>query len=304
MERRVWKFPQYVSAMSDALRLRSALLPYTYSSAADAALVSSVATMHPLYIDFPGTPEAYTAGDVYAEYLFGPSLLASPIWETNASTIEGGVEGGWKSTWLPSLEAENQLWCTWNGTECLSGDTNGIVERFYPNFDTPIFVRSGSIIPMQTLESVGLPAPDPLVVTIFPFSPTQNPVSTFSLYEDAGQGGGYKQGEFWRVPLTAGASSFTMGAATSSDWIGAPEERGLEVRWRGLGRGGANKTVRSAKVNGGMPLSEGGPGCPSGCFYFVSALQHSLLAPEGTLVVIVPGKLKTSVNNSVEVILN
>lgn len=297
MERRVWKFPQYTVYMSDALRLRSTLLPYIYSSAADAALLTSVATMRPLYIDWPLEPDAFTAGEAFAEYLFGPSLLASPVWETNASTVVGGVEGGWKSTWLPPLQ-QQQRWCTFNASECLDG--GAAVTRFYPLSDTPLFAKSGAIVPMQTLASVGEPTPDPLVVTVFPFAPGQTAPTTFSLYEDAGEGGGYRAGEFWRVPLSATRSgSLTVGAAAGG-WTGAPAERGLEVRWRGVG---AARGVRSVAVNGGAPLPTGAPGC-SGCWWLVPPAQHTLAAPEGTLVVAAPGKYSTSSSTTIEVLLD
>jgi alpha-glucosidase len=303
MERRVWKFVQYTPYMSDALRLRSALLPFTYSSAAEAALGTSVATMHPLYLDWPSEPSAYTAGEELAQYMFG-ALLASPVWETNASTLVGGVEGGWKSTWLPPLQHQQRQWCSWNATECLEG--NATVARFYPLWDTPLWVPSGSIIPMQTLASVGRPAPDPLVVTVFPFAPAQAGEAHFSLYEDAGEGGEFRQGEFWRVPLTAttaagsSSSSLTVGAAVGA-WAGAPAERGLEMRWRGMAATG--KVVRSVTVNGGAPLPAGAQGCGGGCYFIVGPVEHSLLAPEGTLVVVAPGKFSVRANTTIQVLL-
>jgi alpha-glucosidase len=97
MERRIWMFPQYTAAMADALRLRSALLPYTYTAAADAAERTSIATMHPMYYEWPTEPLAYNLSST--QYLFRPALLASPI--SNSS----GAAMNW-STWLPPLQQQ------------------------------------------------------------------------------------------------------------------------------------------------------------------------------------------------------
>lgn len=289
MERRVWKFPQYFPFMADALRLRSALLPYTYSAAADAR-ESGVATMHPLYYEWSAEPLAYSSTE---EYLFGGALLASPIWETNATVVVGGVEGGYKSTWLPPLPG-GQQWCTFNGTSCVAGGGSSPVYNtgFFSLGDTPLFARSGAIIPMQTLASVSHPTPDPLVITVFPFAPGQAQPTQFSLYEDDAES---LDPGFWRVPITASPSTVTVGGAVG-EWVGSPEERGLEFRLRGWGGKGVTKVA----VNG-VALSPGAEGCVGGCYFTVGPSAHTLASPEGTLVVVSPGKLPTGTANTLEV---
>ena len=292
MERRVWMFPQYAAAMADALRLRSALLPYTYSAAAEAALASAVAPMHPTYYEWPLEPQAYSSA---GQYLFGSALLAAPIWDTAAAAEQGGVAGGWQSAWLPPLPGQGQ-WCSWNGTECSAGGAGVLHTRFYGWGDTPLFARSGALVPMQTLVSVGRATPDPLVVTQWPFAPGQQAGAQFLLYEDEGDSA--LPAPAWRVPLASPAwGSVTVGAA-QGDFPGAPAARALEWRLRGVGSLGA---VASVAVNG-QALRAGAAGCAGGCFFCVSAEQHSLLAPEGTLVVTSPGKLSTRANNTLTVV--
>ena len=291
MERRVWMFPQYAQAMSEALRLRSALLPYTYTCAAQAALGSGVAAMHPLYYEWPLEPQAYSASS--EQYLFGPALLAAPIWNTSAATVVAGVPGGWQSTWLPPLP-NNAAWCSWNGSQCSSG--GGSVQRYYGWGDTPLFARSGALLPMQTLASVGRAAPDPLVITQWPFAAGQAGGAEFVLYEDGADSP--MPAPAWAVPISSPAwGTVTVGAAVGG-WAGAPAERALEWRLRGVGSGAA---VGGVTVNG-EPVGAGGQGCSGGCYYVVSAQQHSLLAPEGTLVVTSPGKLATGANNTLKVV--
>jgi alpha-glucosidase (family GH31 glycosyl hydrolase) len=91
MERRIWKFPSMFPAMADAMRLRSALVPYTYSEAARTAR-SGLAYVRALYFEWPLEEDAYAPleSPVGQQYLFGDALLASPIWATNETAAGPG----------------------------------------------------------------------------------------------------------------------------------------------------------------------------------------------------------------------
>lgn len=299
MERRIWMFPQYTAAMADALRLRSALLPYTYTAAADAAERTSIATMHPMYYEWPTEPLAYNLSST--QYLFGPALLASPI--SNSS----GAAMNW-STWLPPLQQQQQ-WCSFNGTECWEGGGAGaaqptLVTRLYGLGDLPLFARSGAIMPMQTMASVTRAYADPLVITVWPFAHAQISATHYSLYEDDGEevraAGSSSSLPGWRVPITATPQgSVTVGAAQGT-FAGAPPARALVFRLRGACAAGGSAAIASVSING--QVVPPGDVCSLGCWRCQAAAQHSLLAPEGTLVVESPGRLPTGVNNTMVVV--
>ena len=285
MERRVWHFPAFFAAMADALRLRSALLPYTYSEAARAS-ATGLGYVRPLFVEWPLSDEAYAPleSPIGTQYLFGGALLASPIWATNETmTAEGGVRGGWKSTWLPP----GVTWSTWNATDALV-DGGVTVDRFYSLGDTPLFVRAGSVVPMMTFASVSAPAPDPLVIAVFPAFGAAVAATNYSLFEDDGE----SQSSAHTVTLltarfdrggAGGAGALGMTnvtiSASQGTWAGAPAARALHVHVRGFGAGVASVTVAGAAVPAGAP------GCAGACWFVVSEAAHTLLVPAGTLVV-------------------
>jgi hypothetical protein len=287
MERRIWRFPSFFDAMAEAMRLRSALLPYTYTEAREATL-TGLGYMRPLYFEWPASEEAYAPLDsnVSTQYLFGSAILSSPLWETNATVSVNGVRGGFKSTWLPP----GVSWSTWNASEILSGGQ--IITRFYALNDTPLFVRAGSVIPLQTYASVAHPAADPLVVAAFPFAGASGS-SAYDLFEDDGAS---PSADHTITRLSAAVTSTARAitsvisvAAAQGAWAGAPASRALQVHMRGYGAARGAPTVTA----NGAPVAPGVPGCTA-CFYIVPAAAHNLTVPEGTLVIAPSGRFSTA----------
>jgi hypothetical protein len=97
----------------------------------------------------------------------------------------------------------------------------------------PVFVRAGSVIPTQLYsppESRGLP--NPLIVTAYPGAK-----GSFSLYEDEGDGLGYRSGRSARTRFVhrerGRGPTLTIGAARGS-FPGRLRERRYEVRFAGV----------------------------------------------------------------------
>ena len=63
------------SIAEDFLRLREALIPYTYTLAAQAHN-SGMPMTQPLYLDYPNQPAAYAYP---GEYLYGSDVLVAPV---------------------------------------------------------------------------------------------------------------------------------------------------------------------------------------------------------------------------------
>jgi alpha-glucosidase len=289
MERRVWKFPSIVSThMMDALRLRSALQPYTYTEMRR-SYDSALAIVHPLYFAFPEAPEAYNSNLTGGpQHMFGSVLLASSIFDVDATAqrASDGLLGSSRPTWFPG-----GVFLNWNGTRAFAGP--GLTEPlFYGLGDLPLFAPQGAVIPMKTNASVTAAFVDPLVVAVFPTLVGGASNASYTLYEDDGDSNDFESGAFATTPLAAAFAgrrhTLTVGAAQGKGFSGQGAERHLIAHFRGFAaEAGAAQPPSSVLVDG-TPLGAGAPGCGAaapGCFYLVAEADHSSLLPAGSLVV-------------------
>ena len=85
---------QHIAA---ALRLRERLRPYIHEQMRVASR-DGIPPMRPLFVDFPGDPDAWHVED---EFLFGPDLLIAPVLEPAASGRDVFLPAGrtWISAW-------------------------------------------------------------------------------------------------------------------------------------------------------------------------------------------------------------
>jgi len=122
--------------------------------------------------DFPKDPRALNIGD---QFLFGPSILVSPVAEQGATTrhlyLPAGVN--WSDFWTNATTAGGKM-----------------MDAAAPLSSMPLYIRAGSIIPMgPDLEySTEKPA-DPLEVRIYPGAD-----GDFTLYEDENDNYNYEKG--------------------------------------------------------------------------------------------------------------
>jgi alpha-glucosidase (family GH31 glycosyl hydrolase) len=222
-ERRIWAYPEpYSDLMRNAFLLRYALQPYIYTEARR-TYDTGVAFVHPLYYDSPEAPEAYKAKD---EYMFGESILAAPITEPRDKASQLVK----RTVWLPEGN-----WIEWDSGAHLKGPVS--TERTFSIRQIPVYVKAGSIIPMQPQMSyTGEKPVDPLILTVFP--PEDGQSSTYRLYQDAGNTLGYKHGEdAWtkiRAASSPDGSAFTLTVSPiEGHYHGMRASRGYELRLRG-----------------------------------------------------------------------
>ncbi len=177
-ERRIWAYPyDYFDAMRKAFLLRHELLPYIYSASRN-AYDSGVSMVHPLYYDYPENEEAYEFGD---EYFFGSDLIVAPV----VHPISADSLLGSEKVWIPP-----GTWVEWSSGERLHGPC--ILERRYALNEIPIFVKSGSVIQMQSEgQEADIKNVDPLVLRIFP-----GQTGSTQVYEDEGNSDDYRSGKF------------------------------------------------------------------------------------------------------------
>ena len=152
-------------AIARSLNERYRLLPYIYSHAAEIASNGST-LMRPLVFDFADDAEAL---DQKYEYMFGRSLLVSPVTEPDVTS--------W-TTYLPKNEGGWYDYYTARHYDCAQSVTTTVGADYIP-----VFVRAGSIIPTKDDEVLLYPGAN----------------GSFTLYEDDGTTRAYEQGQYSRI---------------------------------------------------------------------------------------------------------
>ena len=152
-------------AIGRALNERYRLLPYIYSHAAEIASDGST-LMRPLVFDFASDAKAL---DQKYEYMFGRSLLVSPVTEPDVTS--------WQ-TYLPVNEGGWYDYYTGRHYDGGQSVTTTVAADYIP-----VFVRAGSIIPLKDDEVLLYPGAN----------------GTFTLYEDDGVTRDYEKGQCSRI---------------------------------------------------------------------------------------------------------
>ena len=190
------------------LNLRYRLLPYFYSVAWQVTS-NGAAFMRPLVMDFPNDKQTLDIGN---EYLFGPSILVTPVTTAGATT---------QSVYLPASDA---AWYNfWTGATSPAGQN---VEAAAPIETLPLFIRPGSIIPMGPFLQYSSEKPaDPIELRIY-----NGADGNFILYEDEGDSYRYEKGEYATIPFIWDdtAKTLTIGAR-KGEFPGMLKERTFNI---------------------------------------------------------------------------
>ena len=192
--REIYQFGQkgskYYDAIDKYINLRYHLLPYIYSTSWDVTHNQS-SMMRGLVMDFPKDKNAL---DINDEYMFGKSVLVSPV--TNAMYVKPRVgeknkiqEEDFtaiksKETYLPA----GTEWCDfWTGEELSGGNK---VSKETPLDIIPLYVKAGSIIPVgPSVQYAEEKKWDDLEIRIYPGANGK-----FVLYEDENDNYDYEKG--------------------------------------------------------------------------------------------------------------
>jgi alpha-D-xyloside xylohydrolase len=173
-----WRFGEKVEEiLKKYIKLRYRLIPYIYSLAWK-VYSEGYTIMRPLVMDFREDPIARSIDD---QYMFGPSIMVSPI--TSPSTTE-------REVYLP-----RGLWYNfWTG-EMLAGGKWIMCEA--PLDRIPLHVRAGSIIPMNPPEiSRASEKPEWIELRIY-----GGLNGRFDLYNDDGETYSYEDGDYSVIPI-------------------------------------------------------------------------------------------------------
>jgi alpha-glucosidase/alpha-D-xyloside xylohydrolase len=168
------------------LETRYRLLPYLYSAAWETH-TTGLPLIRSLGLAFPDDEAAWNTIDAY---LFGPSLLAAPVYEKGATE---------RSLILPA----GIWWDYWSGSR-LNGGTK--VTLAAPLDSMPLLVRAGSIVPSGPVKQYAYePSDEPVTLTIYPGAD-----GSFTFYDDDGQTFNYERGEYDAIHLDWNDRSHTL----------------------------------------------------------------------------------------------
>ncbi len=200
--REMWQFGGGDSpacrAMLQSDHLRYRLLPYIYSLAGDVTQ-NNATFMRPLLMDFPADNVAAATDD---EYLFGPSILVSPVTTYKArsrSVYLPPTPGGWYDFW------------TGRHVDTPTGQSH---DTDAPFDQIPLHIRAGSILPLgPDLQYTTEKPADPLTLLVY-----SGADADFSLYEDDGLTYACEKNQFTRIPLhwNDAAQTLTIGQRTGA----------------------------------------------------------------------------------------
>ena len=153
------------------LNLRYQLLPYLYSAAWETH-TTGIPLIRSLGLAYPQDQAAWNTVDAY---LFGPDLLAAPIYQRLATE---------RSVYLP----QGAWWNFWTGKQVAGGQAHTVAV----DLETmPIFVRAGAILPTGPVRQHAMEqSSEPIRLTVYPGA---NGQSVF--YDDDGVSFAYERGD-------------------------------------------------------------------------------------------------------------
>lgn len=241
------KYPQALgepatSINRNYLKLKAAMLPYTYSCAYEA--VAGQPLIRAMFLDYP-SDFTHSAATKY-QYMYGPSMLVAPIYQPTQADAQGNdIRNG---IYLP----EGQ-WIDYFTGDVYEGG------RILNNFDAPIwklplFVKAGAIVPMNrpnnNIHEVNT------AERIFDIWPAGH--SEFTLYDDDGNTEAYLRGEHATTKVTSeldakGDLAITI-CPTEGNYDGMVKEKSTLVRINTTAR---PKSVRAIIGKKKVTLTEG-----------------------------------------------
>lgn len=206
-ERLPWQYPNVEQQAGDFIRLRHALVPYTYSLAYESS-TGGMPIVRGMYLYYPIAEEAYTFDH---QYLYGEKMLVSPV-ATPGTTASSQV-------WFPE-----GVWTNYFTNETIVGPMEKNISAGYSAM--PVFVKAGGIIPLAPYSDyVGQITEDSLTLKVYTGDDGE-----FSLYEDEGENLNYQAGKYalTKIVYNEQEKKLTI-KARQGNYPGAPGKRSYDI---------------------------------------------------------------------------
>ncbi|MCK8680667.1 RICIN domain-containing protein [Streptomyces lichenis] len=190
-DKQPWRFDDAHTAINRKyLKLRQRLLPYLYTMSKVAA-DTGVPSTRAMVLEYPNDPVAQ-GNATSQQFMAGDAFLVAPV--TSAGSTRSGIylpEGTWTDYWTGTVY---QGPGTFNGYSA-------------PLDRLPLFVKSGSIVPMQpAMNHTGEKPKTPITFDVYPRG-----TSSFELYEDDGVTRAHQNGASARQKATVTAPASGTG---------------------------------------------------------------------------------------------
>jgi len=192
-----WAFgPSAEAICKSFIELRYRLLPYNYTLAYN-NFASGKPIAYPLFFD-SGDPLLANQG---SSYMWGDAFCVSPVVQSGQTSKDVYLpDGKWINFWTELLVDGGQA-----------------VNVATPLEQMPVFVKAGSIIPMQpVMNYTDEHPPDTLMLAVYPVTGVSG---QFTLYEDDGSTLAYQSGVFSQTALEQSSTS-GIGGSTLAIGIG------------------------------------------------------------------------------------
>lgn len=187
LPREIWRFGRkggkFYDAIEKYIRIRYKLLPYIYSMSYQVS-AEGKSMMYPLYTRFD---DPKVKGE-NCNYMFGESLLVCPVLRhMYYSPVFGRFLRA--NTKMEIYLPLNSDWYRLGTTEKRCGGNTVTVDA--PLNDMPVFVKAGSILPLNKNDVQSTKEKSPLEIWVYPGADC-----SFTYYDDDGETNNYKNGEF------------------------------------------------------------------------------------------------------------
>lgn len=204
-----WNYGEKVTEMArKSLALRYRLLPYIYSESAWVSRENGT-MLRPLVMDFPKDTQALS---LKYQYMFGRSLLVSPIVEEGPDT--------WK-TYLPAVQGG---WYDFYDNQHLS--SGWVQTQVSPDY-IPVFVKAATILPLASgcADDAKTALKSELEIRVY-----AGKDGMYQLYEDEGTNYAYEKGEYSciRLDWDESRSTLVIGKRTGK-YVGMDTTRKMKI---------------------------------------------------------------------------
>lgn len=230
-------------ALVDAVKLRYSLLPYIYSTSWDVSHNRST-FMRALVMDFASDRRTWNIAD---EFMFGDAFLVAPV--VNAQYTPELIQkelkenDGWGSSSKTEITSvvsatdftsekqtkvylpDGTKWYNFWNNKCFEGGQD--IELTTSLNTIPLFVRSGSIVPMgPEVQYTSEKDWTELEIRIYPGAD-----GSFTLYEDEFDNYNYENGAYSEIAFTWSDKNRTLSISSrKGDYLGMIKERKFILR--------------------------------------------------------------------------
>ncbi len=199
-------------------KLRYRLMPYIYTLAGK-AYFDDYTIMRGLVMDFNDDPEVNDIGD---QYMFGPSIMISPVYEYKARKRDVYLPAGTGWYDMESLKY-------YQGGQTISMDA--------PLGRVPVFIKEGAVVPMGPDMQYSTEKTDPLTIHVY-----TGKDGSFNLYEDENVNYNYENNSFSIIPIDTKDGGQTLHIDHRfGEFEGMKKERTIIIKW--ILKDGTTKTM-------------------------------------------------------------